>query len=181
MQRRSGLGRLPSLRPSRGLLEPELCWVRQPPSRKEMARLAVPTGRGFTEGTLYRGVSRIEGPVKHPWATNRWRPPPPQAPEERRKGLLRGSESCSCRSGCDRQGGEEWGKDGEGRMAAPQQSPLRPHLWVLRQDQAQRTPFTCHRTLRPAPSADLAHQQGPHAFHPPEALTGNQGGSALRS
>lgn len=48
-----------------------------------------------------------------------------------------GSESCSCRRGCEGQGGEEWAKDGQGWMAATQQSQLRPHQrWVLRQDQA---------------------------------------------
>lgn len=33
----------------------------------------------FNEGTLYRGVARIEGMVEHPWASDSWKPLPPQA------------------------------------------------------------------------------------------------------
>lgn len=34
--------------------------------------------REFNEGTFYRGVSSIKGQVKHPWATNSWKPLPPR-------------------------------------------------------------------------------------------------------
>lgn len=37
-------------------------------------------------------------------------------------------------------------------------------------------PLSCHLTPPPTPFADLAHQQGPRAFHPPKDLTENQGG-----
>lgn len=44
--------------------------------------------REFNEGSLYRDMSRIKGIVKHPWASNSWKPLPPQALKEQKEGAV---------------------------------------------------------------------------------------------